>query len=317
MSVLYITEQGAKIYRSEGRLVVEKDDIVIINIPVNHVERIYLIGQIQLTTQAICLLLAHGIPVAFISQEGKLKGFLEPVRSKNVPVRVEQLRKAIDYQFALEFSKRIVYAKIRNQRRMLQKWAYNRGEDISFELDRLDYLLAKVPRKNAQNALRGVEGMASAIYFETFGKFIGKEKFIRTRRPPRDPINALLSYGYSIMLSDCINSLGIAGLNPYIGYYHGIRYGRPALALDIIEEFRSPVVDSFVMDMVLHRKILPSDDFEETYDGGYRIKKEPRRKFLMEFEKRMKRVRRQMLTQAENVIDCVLKNKPYEGFYPG
>jgi len=288
MAIVYLVEQGSKLSKESRRLVVEKDGNILQEIPEFKVEKIFIFGNIQITTQAMKFLLEAQIDTCFFTIYGKLIGRLSPVESKNVYLRMSQFEKHKDEQFKLNIARRIVSGKIENMKTVLQKYGRNHPE-ISFEENilELEECLAELQRKTAVSSIFGVEGRASAVYFEGFAKMFRKElRFTgRIKRPPADPVNSLLSLGYSLITSEMLSVTCGIGFDPYIGFLHTLEYGRPSLALDLIEEFRQPIVDRLTLELI-NKEILTIDDFEEK-EGGIYLKDEPRKKYFLHYEKRM------------------------------
>lgn len=295
MSTLYLLEQGAKLEKESKRFIVRKDDTILLEVPEFKIDRVLLFGNIQLTTQAMKFLLESGIETSFFTIYGKLIGRLVPVHSKNVVLRVAQFDKAKDEQFKLLFSKVIVEGKIRNAKALLQRFCRNHPEaDLGNFEDDLNRCLDELPRKTQVSSIMGVEGRASAIYFQAYGNMFRKELQFdaRSRRPPKDPVNSLLSLGYTLITNEMFSVLSSIGFDPYIGFLHGIEYGRPSLALDLIEEFRHSIIDRFTLELI-NKEILKKEDFEEKTEGIY-LKDEARKKYFQHYEKRM-------LTQVQDV----------------
>lgn len=322
-------EQGSKVVRISRRLGIEKEEKIVAEIPIFKIDRVFIYGNVQITTQALTFLLSEGIPTAFFYLDGRLKGILEPVKSKNIPLRIAQFEKAKDEEFVVKFSKTIVRGKLKNQKRLIQRFAKNHPDmDFSEELRQMDIALGLLERKNGKGGILGVEGIGTATYFKAFKKMIGSWGGFQARikRPPRDPVNALLSYGYTVLTTEMFFITYSAGFDPYLGFYHGIRYGRPALALDLIEEFRHVVVDMLVLDMI-SRKMVEIDDFIEV-DEEFRMRKRVLNKFFSQYEKRMSKVfvnpntksktnlRKVMENQVYRIAECIMKDTDYVPFFP-
>lgn len=288
VAILYLTEQGSTLRKESKRLIVEKEGKILAEIPEFKIEKVLIFGNIQLTTQAIKFLLESGIETSFLNIHGKLIGRLSPIESKNIELRMTQYKRFHDEDFRLQVAKSIVEGKIRNMKVVLQKYQRNHPE-ISFEsfIEELDILLQELPRKERVSSVFGLEGRASATYYSCFGKMFRKElQFeFRTKHPPLDPVNALLSLGYTLITNEMLSAVVSIGFDPYIGFLHGIEYGRPSLPLDLIEEFRAPIVDRLVLEIV-NKGILGAEDFERTEEGVY-LKESPRKTFFTQYEKRM------------------------------
>ncbi len=198
MSTIFIIEQGAKLKRESKRFVIEKEGNILLEVPDFKVEKIFIFGNIQITTQAIKFLLTSSIDVSFFTENGKFIGKLVPVKSKNIHLRIAQFEKWKNEEEKLEISKNFLKGKISNARTFLLKYQRNHPEvDFSKNINDLKNNLEEIERKNSLNSLRGLEGRSAAIYFECFGKMITKNFEFQKRvpRPPIDPVNSLLSFG--------------------------------------------------------------------------------------------------------------------------
>lgn len=330
MATLYLTEQGSKITRIGERLIVEKDTQVLLQVPIIKVERVLIFGRVKITIPVFELLLNLGIPTAFLSVKGRLKGILEPMRSKNILLRIRQYEKSKDTRFKLRFAKAIVRGKITNQKRLIQRFAHNHP-DINFSsfLTEIDWLLDAIARKINISSLMGIEGQATAVYFTAYGKLYKEEMRFRnrTRRPPRDPVNSLLSLGYTMLSNEYLSLLSAVGFDPYLGLFHSIGYGRPTLTFDMMEELRHPLIDMLVLDL-LGRKILKTEDFNEIQDGFY-LTPEGRKAFFTHYERKMNQeiihpkdntlttIRKIMLAQVHKLSITIQTGKDYEPYFIG
>jgi CRISPR-associated protein Cas1 len=289
MATLYLTEQGTTLRKEQNRLVVERDGATLSEIHDFKVERVVVFGNVQLTTQAMSYLLDRGIDTALLSLRGRLKGRLAPLESKNVLLRVRQYERAADRQFALEMARAIVVGKIANCGEVLARHQRNHPEtDFSTEVSQLAILTKKAARTSPIESLRGIEGQAAAVYFEGFRRMLRRGMLFskRTRRPPKDPVNSLLSFGYALMFNESISALVAVGFDPYIGFYHGANYGRCSLALDLMEEMRPVVADRLALN-VANREVVKADDFTKGEDGGVYLDGDGRKRFLREYERMM------------------------------
>jgi len=331
VATLYLTEQGAKLVRTQTRLIVEKDGKLLLQLPIIKIDRVLIFGRVAITIPVFELLLKESIPVSFLSQEGRLKGFLEPVPSKNILLRIRQYERAKDEQFRTEMAKAIVSGKIRNQKRLLQRFAHNHPElDFTTEIAEIDDSFHSLYKKSSLFSILGVEGICTAIYFQGFSKlFQGKICFTeRSRRPPKDPINSLLSLGYTLLTNEYFSLTTAIGFDPYLGFYHGISYGRPSLALDLVEELRHPVIDMLTLDLI-NRQMLKPEDFTGNEDEGFFLTAEGRRVFFTQYERRMTseflhpknktktNIRKIMREQVYLMMRAVESKKPYEPFFIG
>lgn len=324
MPTLYVVEPGARIEKEYHRLLVTKEDEVLLRVPLRRVSQVVLVGPVGVTTPALRALLRAEVPLLLVRRTGALVGRLVPAASRNLPLRQAQYRRNDDASFCLEMTRAIVRGKLRNQRvlalRILRR---HRGERSPLQALRAAEKAA-AQAKDIET-LRGLEGAGGrayfAIYRQAFDPTWGFER--RTRRPPRDPINALLSLGYTMLGHALMTALEAAGLDPYLGFFHAEKYGRPALALDLVEEFRTPFVDSLVMTLV-NKRMLDLSDFQER--GGVYLRDRGLRLFLREFGDRLESevttpdverplsYRKHMEVQARRVARAILGEEPYRSF---
>lgn len=289
MKTVYITEQGTVLARKGERLLIKMENTVLHSLHIRMIDRIFIFGRCMLTPAAIDLTLKNNVPVIFFSIHGKLKGVLEPTHAPDIYLRFRQFLLTGNPEYSLSLAKKFVKAKIRNQRRVLQRLKRYRDLNIDAEISKLKILQNIVNKVRGFSSLRGIEGKASHFYFSAFKKCV-PESFSfkdRTRRPPKDPVNSLLSFGYSLLTSEIFGFLKAHGFDPYLGFFHRMRYNRPALALDLIEEFRHAIVDLFVIDLLSHGK-LSQDDFFATPESAWFLKKRGRAAFFRSYEQRMK-----------------------------
>jgi len=235
-------------------------------------------------------LLQEGIDVAFLTLNGKLRGRLVASESKNVILRLAQYERYLDDEFQLDQARAIVEGKINNARALILRYQYNHPDlNFSKEIELIEQTLNKLERSQAVNSLMGSEGIATATYFRCFGQMFRKELTFqeRTRRPPKDPVNAILSLGYTMITNEILGLVIAHGLDPYIGFLHGVVYGRPSLALDLVEEFRHPVVDRLTLHL-FNNKILSSEDFRKVEQNGIYLTDDGIKKYFHHYEQRIK-----------------------------
>ena len=238
-------------------------------IPIANTESLSILGSVQVTTQAIHALATNNVPVAFLTSSGRLSAMLDPCDSVSALVRRAQVRATDDESRCLELSKALISAKISNQRTMLMRNHPNLDRNVARDLS---CQISGAAEAANLDVLRGHEGQAAAVYFRHFGDvFKGDEgrEFAangRQRRPPPDPVNACISFGYSMLANECVAALRTAGLEPSVGAFHVYRPGRPALALDLMEPFRPLIVDSVAV-MAFNRGELVDGHFLRTASG--------------------------------------------------
>ena len=294
-NVLYVDEQGCAIKKTGERLLVVRENDVLRDIPLIHLGQVVISGNVSLTTPAMQTLLHEGIPVVFLSAYGRYQGALTPQISRNSLLRDAQHRTAGDPTRCLSLSKAFVQGKLVNMRTMLQrrKWQATDKTDsvLAPLLTNIKTMQAMEKRLNSAtdlSELLGMEGNASAAYFGSFNFMLKSELGFdfqrRSRRPPADPTNALLSFAYSMLTADLMSAIQTVGLDPYIGFFHQLKYGKPCLALDLMEEFRPIIADSVVITLINNRRIKP-EDFTQSH-GGWYLKAHQRKVFYAAYETR-------------------------------
>ncbi len=291
MPPLYVVEQGAKLSIEQRRLIVHKANELIMKVPMAHTSTVIIFGNVSITTPALKRLMRAGIDVLFLTQAGQYEGRLVGPLTKFGQLRQNQYAVMHNADFNLKTAQMIVQAKCLNMRTLLLR--YNRElnrDDIAASIDRLGWLAERAQRTTQLNALRGVEGSASAAYFSVF-KCLFKRDWVfekRLRRPPLDPVNVLLSFGYTLLTHDLESAVSLVGLDPYLGIMHTTAYGRPSLALDLVEEFRAIVVDSVVL-RCLNNDLVRPDDFTlgDTPDRPVVLGDDGKRRFIQAYEDRV------------------------------
>ena len=288
MATLYVTEQGARIEKEYRRLLVAKHDEVLLAVPLGRVSEVVLVGWVGATTPALLMLLDADVPLSFITRTGKLRGRLTPPSPKNLPLRHAQYDRARDPDFCLAVGRAIVDGKLRNSRTLAYRIRRSRPQIAAGWLERIEQAVEAVAQADDLDTLRGIEGAAAKAYFQVFREALRPEMTFkkRTRRPPRDPANSLLSLGYTLLTQNLMTACEVVGLDPYDGFFHADKYGRPALALDLVEEFRGPVVDS-VVRLVINKRVVGPDDFEVRREGGIYLSNRGLRKFLRQYTRRL------------------------------
>ncbi|WP_437677232.1 CRISPR-associated endonuclease Cas1 [Sorangium sp. So ce131] len=287
---VYVQEQGARIGLSGERLVIHSRTGGQTEARLSNTSQVALLGNVQISTQATRALLERGIPLCFMTYGGYYLGRATGLESRNVELRVAQHRAAADEAFCLSFARGVVVSKIKNARTMLRR---NHAAPEAAVLSELDQLARKAAEAPSLPSLLGLEGSAARVYFGAFtGMLKGADEVKgafdldgRNRRPPRDPVNAMLSLAYALLAKELAVTLGTVGLDPLLGFYHQPRFGRPALALDLMEEFRPIVADSVVVAAINNEVVAP-DDFLHHGDA-VALKPAGRKKFLTAYERRM------------------------------
>lgn len=287
---VFITEAGAVVRQSSQHLVVTKNNKRIAHVPLINTERIVLFGNVQLTTQAINLLLREGIDVAFLTAGGRLRGRLVAAESKNIFLRLAQYERHHDAAYQLATARSLVAGKLRNARAFLRLFQKNNpGADFTPELAVLADALTKLDRHATVSRLLGAEGSSTAAYFRAYGRMFRSElRFeTRTKRPPKDPVNALLSLGYSLLTNEVLALVIASGLDPYLGFLHSLVYGRPSLALDLVEEFRHPLIDRFTLNL-FNNEFFGPGDFRPVENEGIYLNDEAFKRYLRLYEQHLR-----------------------------
>ncbi len=265
----------------------EREGETLADVPAAKVLRVFVFGNVSLTTPAIAYLLREGKEVAFLSSRGRYYGRLVSSESKNPLLRRAQFRASEDAAVSLDLSRRFVLAKLANQRRLLHR---RPGAKATLAAEGITALIHKARIVNNLATLRGIEGLAARAYFGAFGELLEKMTFTgRRRRPPPDPVNSLLSLGYTLLTYEAFSAVASVGFDPYIGFFHADTYGRPSLALDIMEELRPVIVDTLVLGVVNRGQIKP-EDFDLGEEDGKPIallNDGARKRFLALYEARM------------------------------
>ncbi len=289
MPPLYVVQQDAKLRVVNRRLQVEREAQVLASLPLGQVSQVVLFGNVGLTTPAIAALLQANAEVVFLSERGDYRGRLVGEITPHVPLRRAQYRRLEQPEFGLEMAKGFTAAKLAHLRVLLLRHNRERQDaEIASAAGAVQSALDGLPRKTTRSALLGAEGAASAAYFHGYRRLFGPEwRFTdRNRRPPRDPVNVLLSLGYTLLVQDAAGAAQAAGLDPYAGFLHEYAYNRPSLALDLAEEFR-PVVDGVVLWCCHSGQVRPEDFSPGPAERPVVLGEAGLRRFLQAYEQRL------------------------------
>lgn len=287
MSFVYVTEHGALIRLSGGKIIIEKSKKILAEVPKNTIDGLVLLSSVQITSQAIVEFLRIGIPVTWISLTQKFYGRLESMAHVNVSRQARQI-KMENSNFYLRMAQKIVEAKIHNQKVILRR--YNRLRNLDNVLKKIramETILKFIPKTILINRIMGYEGVAAQNYFSALGEMVSKEFSFekRSRRPPRDMFNSMLSFGYSLLMSEVHTAINNSGLHPYFGFMHAMKEHHPTLASDLMEEWRPILIDSMVMSLISHNEIKPSC-FEIGNENGIYLNSAGQKIFLNAYEKK-------------------------------
>ncbi len=285
---VYVQEHGAYVGIDGEEFVVKRRDGSRVRARIPNTSQISLFGNVQISTQALKRAFDRHIPVSFHTGGGFFVGRTQTFDSKNVELRLTQYRATIDPQASVQISRALVEGKIRNRRTLLRR---NQVEDDATTLFELKQAARKARACDNLGSLLGIEGSAARAYFRGFAKLLKNDEHgtfdfeQRNRRPPRDPVNALLSFGYALLTKDATLAVTSVGLDALLGFYHQPHFGRPSLALDLMEEFRPLVVDSIVLTLINTRS-MSRDDFL-VHPHGTALTPQGRAAFLLAYERRM------------------------------
>lgn len=286
-SPLYVTEQGVYLGHKESRVTVSRHRTVLAATRLLDVSQVNVYGNVQVTTQLLSKLFAREIPICWFSHGGWFRGMAQGLPSKHVELRRRQVARGA--QGGLLIARAMVEGKIRNSRTLLRRNARESSDD---EVRQLATIATSASHAKTIAELLGLEGAAARLYFGAFDRMLKKDlpggsfDFTkRERRPPPDPVNALLSFAYALLAKELTITVWAVGFDPYIGFYHQPRFGRPALALDLMEEFRPLVAESIVVQVINNGEIRPADFIVRA--GGVALSRRGRGAVIDAFERRL------------------------------
>lgn len=287
---LYIAEQGSYARVDLNQLVIEKNKEILKEIPIKTIESITVVGNVLLSTQVISYLVKLKIPISYISSKGYYKFSIRGNYNVNISRQELQFRAFQDENYCLKLSKKTILSKVKNQILVLKR--YNRSVK-SLEIDKnIKHIKSKLKLINKvknKNELLGIEGIIAKYYFDSFKYLLPAEfSFLgRNSYPATDPFNALLSFGYTLLLNDIITCLENKKVNPYKGFMHANKIGHPALASDLMEEYRPIIIDSLALNLVRRSIIKISDFHKEEQGDGYYIEYSKISKIIEKYNEKM------------------------------
>jgi CRISPR-associated protein Cas1 len=286
---VYVTEQGTYVKKSKNRLEITKDSDVLASIRMIDVSQLCIYGNAQVSSQLLRELFAQEVPVCWFSYGGWFSGIAEGLPAKHIELRRRQF--AVAGQGGLAIASRMIEGKIRNSRTLLMRNSRDRPDQAIVSLK---HLAAKARAASSIETLLGIEGAAARAYFQSFATMLRSDQRLpgapfdfegRNRRPPKDAVNCLLSFTYGLLVKDCTTTLFSVGFDPYLGMYHRPRFGRPALALDLAEEFRPLIAESIVVNLINNGEVKPGDFLVRA--GGAAMSAAGRRIVLAAYERRL------------------------------
>jgi len=292
LNTLYVTTEGAWLRKDGANIVMEVEGQVRGRLPAHMLESLVCIGRILVSPPLLGYCSEHGISVCYLAPNGKFLARVEGPVSGNVLLRREQYRRSDDPQGCAAIVRNLLIGKVHNQRAVISRGLRDHGEAVTEEArnslihacKRLRRILHKLEEVPTTDVMRGLEGEAAQAYFSVFNHLLraGNPALSfkgRSRRPPLDAVNALLSFLYTLLTHDCRSALETTGLDPAVGFLHRDRPGRPSLALDLVEEFRPLLADRLALSLI-NRQQLNERDFR-TLDNGAVLLKEDARKIVL------------------------------------
>ncbi|NQU62790.1 MAG: type I-C CRISPR-associated endonuclease Cas1 [SAR324 cluster bacterium] len=295
LNTLFVTTDGAYLHKERETVVVEIEKKKVLQLPLLTLSNIFCFGRVMLTPQFMFSCSEKGIGIAFFSEYGRFQARVQGPQTGNVLLRRHQYRWADDPIKTADISRYIIASKIANSRTVIQRTLRNYPDcqgatDLKIAENTLKRILSKIQNITELDILRGKEGEAANCYFNIFDLLITQQKEDfqfsgRNRRPPKDPVNALLSFIYTIILQDCVSALEGVGLDPYVGYLHRDRPGRQSMALDLLEEFRAFLGDRLALNLINMQQIKISD-FRFSENGAVLMSDEARKTLLTAYQKR-------------------------------
>lgn len=331
MANLYLTEQNSVLRKTGDRLLVEKDDQILLDVQCHKIQAVLIFGNVQFTTQAVHELMEHGIELAIHTRSGKLVGQLTSPTTKNIALRIKQFARYEEAAFRLRLAREIVGGKISNCLHLMREFAYNHPEiDLQEESTALKTQLPALATAAGLDQVLGQEGEAAKVYFQGFAKMLLGEFVFpgRRKRPPPDPVNAILSLSYTMIFNEIGSLLDGLGFDPYLGYLHSATYGRASLAADLMEEFRAPVADRLTLKLINNRVFTPLDFHANQETGGVTFTREALKRYFVEYERLLNvefllpatnertTLRKCFRLQAEKMATVIRDDAPYLPFSP-
>lgn len=311
LNTLYVLTPDSYLFCRNETVCVKVGDEEKVSVPALSIEAIVCFGKATVSTPLIGFCAERGISLVFLTEHGHFLARVEGPVSGNVLLRKRQYESLQDPAFVCEFVRSLLMAKLRNSKGVLLRSARNEkdGDAVLYNAaDRLGALAQELGRAGDVDAMRGIEGAAATIYFSCFDRMLGEDcpfRFeTRSRRPPRNEVNAVLSFVYTLLRREVTSAMEAVGLDPAAGYLHTLRPGRPSFALDLMEELRAPLCDRFALTL-FHRKQLAATHFEKNEEAAF-LNEKGRRAVLAAWQKR----------KGENITHPFLDEKIPVGMIP-
>lgn len=294
LNTLYITMPEASLHKDGETVLVKVEREKKLQVPLHHLQAIVVMSESWVSPGLQRACLEQNIQLAFLSERGRFLGRLEGIAASGAWLRRNQMEVHLDPARSLIVAKAFVKGKLANQRHVLQRAARETegedGRELAQAVDRIQMIQREVDRMETIDQVRGCEGEGAARYFEVFPNLIRQQREGfpwqgRNRRPPKDALNALLSFSYTLLMGDCLAACQAVGLDPAFAFLHAFRPGRPALALDLMEAFRPLIADRLVLTLVNNQQVRPSD-FTETESGAVSMTDEARKLVITTHQQR-------------------------------
>ena len=291
MTSLYITESGAYLHKRGGHVVVGRNNEVLLEVPLERVEDVTVIDSVQVSSKLMTEFLERKIPLSWLSGAGKFYGTLLNSYSIDILKHKRQFE-LLDEQILYEaLAKKVVLAKVHNQLTLLRRYNRNaKSEEVETHIGNILAVRKNIFFAKDYRKLMGYEGIISRIYFASLALLVPEQFSFdkRSKMPPQDPFNSMLSLGYSMLFNEVLSAVIAAGLHPYVGFLHRIAKGHPALVSDLMEEWRAVLIDSLIMN-ILKRNMIAYDMFTIS-DNGCFLNSEVRKIFLAAYNKKLRSV---------------------------
>ncbi len=316
LNTLFVTTQGAYLACEGEAVLVRVEEETKLRVPIHMIEGIVCFGRVSCSPWLMGLCGERGVTITYLTEHGRFQARVEGPISGNVLLRRAQYRHADDPEKAAELARHIVTAKVANCRiallRSLRDHPGNEGvSNVRAAVDRLDKSLGQLESPLPLDTVRGLEGDSARTYFEVFNHLViaQKESFVfkgRSRRPPLDNVNCLLSFAYTLITHDARSALESVGLDPAVGCLHRDRPGRPGLALDLVEEFRPVLADRFVLALINKKQVQPSG-FRQTETGAVVMDEATRKTVLTAFQTRKQEITTHPFLDEETTVGMLVQ----------
>ncbi len=295
LNTLYVTTPGAHLRLDHDTVKVQVERETVLQTPLLHLGGIVCMGRVNMTSALLQRCAQDGRAVVFHDGRGRFAARVVGPTGGNVLLRRAQHEALSDARWSAAIGRNIVAGKLQNSRQLLLRSAREAGDETDQQAlraaaDRLANVLQRLAPSDDPQQIRGLEGEAARAYFQVFGRMVraDRERFGfsgRVRRPPVGRVNALLSFFYALLLNDCVAAAEAVGLDPQVGFLHTLRPGRPALALDLMEELRSVVADRLALTLINRRQVT-AGDFDEQPGGAMRLTDDARKRVIVAYQKR-------------------------------